>query len=199
LNVQGSIKEERAMPKAIKANTVANAVAEATPAEARAEARINWAKSEGLGEECASIYTGSMDDTFTFNWTMRADGKFDQKAGGQLTKPQKDELATERDAARADYMAAVMNITRSYLDLNKEEKAEVNQKFDNRWNYLKRLSKHRVTDEQAKAKKSERELLLDYIRKAYNKSSEPDAQANSKTKDLLAQALRAEGINLDDV
>ena len=130
---------------------------------------------------------------------MRADGKFDQKANGQLTKPQKDELATERDAARADYMAAVMGITTPYLELNKEEKAEVNQKFDNRWNYLKRLSTHRVTDEQQKAKKSERELLLDYIRKAYNKSSEPDATTSNKTKDLLAQALRAEGINLDDV
>ena len=187
------------MPKTTKANTVANAVAEATPANARAEARSNWAKSEGLGEECAVIYSDSMDTTFTFNWTMRADGKKDQKAGGQLTKPQKDELATERDAARADYMAAVMGITTPYLELNKEEKAEVNQKFDNRWNYLKRLSKHRVTDEQQKAKKSERELMLDYIRKAYNKASEPDAKANSKTQDLLEQTLRAEGINLSDV
>ena len=189
------------MPKAIKATTVKNAVAEVTlsAAESRAEARSNWAKSEGIGEELAQSYSTIMDMTFGFNWTMRADGKFDKKANGQLTKPQKDELATERDAARADYMAAVMGITTPYLELSKEEKAEVNQKFDNRWNYLKRLSKHRVTDEQAKAKKSERELLLDYIRKAYNKSSEPDAQANSETKELLAKALRAEGVNLDDV
>lgn len=187
------------MPKAIKANTVENAVAEATPATRRADARTNWAKSEGLGEECAAAYSSTMDNTFAFNWTMRADGKKDQKAGGQLTPPQRDELATERDAARADYMREVMGITTPFLELNKEEKAEVTQKFDNRWNYLKRLSKHRIDDEKAKAKKSERELLLDYIRKAYNKSSEPDAQANSKTKDLLAQALRAEGVNLDDV
>ena len=96
-------------------------------------------------------------------------------------------------------MAAVMGITTPYLELNKEEKAEVNKKFDNRWNYLKRLSKHRIDDEQQKAKKSERERLLEYIRKAYNKATEPDAKANSKTKDLLAQALRAEGINLNDV
>lgn len=184
------------MPKAIKAarKTISEAIG-----ITREEARLNWARSESVGEESAVVYSDSMDSTFNFNWTMRADGKFDKKANGQLTPPQKEELATERNAARADYMDAVMGIKTPYLELNKEEKAQVNDKFDNRWNYLKRLSKHRVADEQAKAKKSERELYLDYLRKAYNKATSPESEASLDEINMLKDVCKKAGLILDEI
>ena len=139
------------------------------------------------GEAGAAEYAAAMDHAFAFNWTMRADGKFDQKAGSQLSPDEAKAIRAERDECKAEYLAAVPGAD----DIA----------FNNRWNYLKRLSTHRVEDEKAKekAKKSERELYLNYLRLAYNKASEAESQATREELNLLEDACKLAGLNMDDV
>ena len=150
-------------------------------------ARGSFIEGEAGGAKSAAEYAAAMDHAFAFNWTMRADGKFDQKANSQLSPDEAKALRAERDECKAAYLEAVPGAD--------------DFAFNNRWNYLKRLSTHRVEDEKAKekAKKSERELYLNYLRLAYNKASEPESQATQAEIDLLKDACKLAGLNMDDV
>jgi len=150
-------------------------------------AREAFIAGEAGGAKSAAEYSAALDHAYPFNWTMRADGKFDQKANSQLSKNEAQAIRAERDGCKAAYLAAVPGAD--------------DVAFNNRWNYLKRLSTHRVADEKAKekAKKSERELYLNYLRLAYNKASEPESQATQTELDLLKEACQLAGLSLDEV
>ncbi len=149
--------------------------------------RAAFIAGEAGGAKSAAEYSAAMDHAFAFNWTMRADGKFDQKANRQLSKTEAQVIRAERDECKNAYLETVPNAD--------------DVAFNNRWNYLKRLSKHRVEDEKKKdkAKKSERELYLNYLRLAYNKASEPEAKASPEEIDLLAKACELAGLNMNEV
>ena len=166
------------MPKTV--NTKAKPVALSV-------ARGTFIEGEAGGAKSAAEYAAAMDHAFAFNWTMRADGKFDQKANSQLSPDEAKAIRAERDACKSAYLEAVPGAD----DIA----------FNNRWNYLKRLSTHRVEDEKAKekAKKSERELYLNYLRLAYNKASEAESQATREELNLLEDACKLAGLNMDDV
>jgi|DEB0MinimDraft_6_1074348.scaffolds.fasta_scaffold03514_6 hypothetical protein len=151
-------------------------------------ARGSFIEGEAGGAKSAAEYAAAMDHAFAFNWTMRADGKFDQKANSKLSKDEAKVIRAERDECKAAYLATVPGAD----DIA----------FNNRWDYLKRLSTHRVADEKAKkekAKKSERELYLNYLRLAYNKASEPESQATQGEIDLLKDACKLAGLDMNEV
>ncbi len=150
-------------------------------------ARGSFIEGEAGGAKSAAEYAAAMDHAFAFNWTMRADGKFDPKANSQLSPDETKAIRAERDECKSAYLAAVPGAD----DIA----------FNNRWNYLKRLSTHRVEDEKAKdkAKKSERELYLNYLRLAYNKASDPESQATDTEIDFLASACKLAGLNMDEI
>lgn len=149
-------------------------------------AREAFIAGEAGGAKSAQDYSLALDNTLPFNWTMRADGKFDQKAGSQLSPAESKMIRAEREECKSAYLEAVPGAD--------------DVAFNNRWNYLKRLSKHRVADEkEKKATKSERELYLNYLRLAYNKASAPEAAASREEIDLLAKACDVAGLNMDEV
>jgi hypothetical protein len=167
------------MPKTV--NTKAKPVALSV-------ARGTFIEGEAGGAKSAAEYAAAMDHAFAFNWTMRADGKFDQKANSQLSKDEAKVIRAERDECKAAYLATVPGAD----DIA----------FNNRWNYLKTLSTHRVADEKAKkekAKKSERELYLNYLRLAYNKASEPESEATTEEKDLLGRVCKLAGLDMNEI
>ena len=139
-------------------------------------------------------------NVFNFNWTMRADGKYDKKGNGKLTLDQRKALQVERDLL----MGALVEVTNSLKTRDgaivepkgpKDLKAE----FDNIWNHLKSKSKYRKTDsaDDSGSDTSEAEKFAKLIKAAYNKSTDPEAVADrSVVKDLEAIAKKI-GLNLE--
>ena len=149
------------------------------------EARQIFCKGESGSEKGRSQLAERYDDIFPFNWTMRADGKFDKKANGKLDKANQVLLKSERDTLEQEY----------YAEIGAKDKT----KFDNAWDYVKGLSKHRAdaAGKKKTAQSTEREKWVKLIRALYNKSSDPEAVTQMDTQAMVTAIAKHEGITLD--
>ena len=153
--------------------------------EQTVEARKIFCNGESGSEVGRRQLAERYDDIFPFNWTMRADGKFDKKANGKLEKADQVLLKSERDTLEQEYYAAIA--------------AKDKTKFDNAWDYVKGLSKHRAdaAGKKKTAQSTEREKWVKLIRALYNKSSDPEAVTQMDTQAMVTAIAKHEGITLD--
>ena len=166
-------------------NALTTAIEEVTTATRRTNVCKAQVNSEYSRQDLATDYDNNV---LHFNWTMRADGKYDKKAGGKLTLEQRKEVQAERDVL----MTELVSVTG-------QPKESLKATFDNIWNHLKSKSKHRATDsaDDSGSDTSEAEKFAKLIKAAYNKSTDPEAVADrSVVKDLEAIAKKI-GLNLE--
>ena len=137
--------------------------------------RTNVCKAQAFSETSHQDLATDYDtNVFNFNWTMRADGKYDKKADGKLTVDQRKELKVERTLLFAAKLAFEKIELDDFKTLDDTRKSEIVDSFNNMWNHLKSKSKYRAvktkTDETTEAEKFEK-----IIKAAYNKATDPEA------------------------
>ena len=138
--------------------------------------------SEFSRQDLATDYDTNV---FNFNWTMRADGKYDKKADGKLTVDQRKELKVERE----ELMSALVDVTGSKAE---DLKAE----FDNIWNHLKSKSKYRAVKPE-KDTSTEAEKVEKLVKALYNKSTDPEAISDPSVKADVLTIAKKIGLTLD--
>lgn len=138
--------------------------------------------SEFSRQDLATDYDTNV---FNFNWTMRADGKYDKKADGKLTVDQRKELKVERE----ELMSALVDVTGSKAE---DLKAE----FDNIWNHLKSKSKYRAVKPE-KDTSTEAEKVEKLVKALYNKSTDPEAISDTSVKADVLTIAKKIGLTLD--
>ena len=138
--------------------------------------------SEFSRQDLATDYDTNV---FNFNWTMRADGKYDKKADGKLTVDQRKELKVERE----ELMSALVEVTGSKAE---DLKAE----FDNIWNHLKSKSKYRAVKPE-KDTSTEAEKVEKLVKALYNKSTDPEAISDTSVKADVLTIAKKIGLTLD--
>ncbi len=167
-------------------NALTTAIEEVTTATRRTNVCQSQVNSEFSRQDLATDYDTKV--FASYNWTMRADGKYDKKGDGKLTLEQRKEVQAERDLL----MAELVSVTGQTKDSLKAT-------FDNIWNHLKSKSKHRKNDnaDDSGSDTSEAEKFAKLIKAAYNKSTDPEAVADrSVVRDLEAIAKKI-GLNLE--
>ena len=160
--------------------------------------RTNVCKAQALSEtshqDLATDYDTSV---FDFNWTMRADGKYDKKADGKLTVEQRKELKVERALLFAAKLEVEEIEPAAFKAFDDTRKSEIVGSFDNMWNHLKSKSKHRAVPPKGKDETTEAEKAAKLLKAFYSKSTDPEAVSDPSVKADVLKIAKKMGLKLD--
>ena len=133
-------------------------------------------------------------NVFNFNWTMRADGKYDKRGDGKLTVEQRKELTVERE----ELMSALVEVTNGTKEKHEDkvEAKDLKAEFDNIWNHLKSKSKYRAVKSE-KDTSTEAEKVEKLVKALYNKSTDPEAISDTSVKADVLTIAKKIGLTLD--